>query len=335
MNDSVVSEIRELLTKNQNVGILVGNNPTTDEMGAALALYLSFKTSGQNISIASVGEPIVELSNLVGIDKVKKDFEGEGGDLVVSFPYREGEIDKISYTLEDGSLNIVVKPGEQGLSFSEEDVIFKRKGEYPQLVFIVGCPRLSDLSSVFDVHKSKDTLVVNIDNKIDNQRFGDVVLVSDDASSVSEQVVKLLLSLGFDIDLDVAQNLLSGISFATNNFQDPQTTSVAFEMAGTLMGKGAIRQRMVSKIQPQKEENSFDLSQGKMLQDLAKRQTRPQPVRNVSQLARNDTQDVSGRNDVSRASQGQVNRDQKKNIPLNNPPEDWLTPKVYKGSTNV
>jgi len=319
MNDQAASEIRELLTKNQNVGILVGKSATADEMGAALSLYLSFKTSGQGVSISSVEEPIVGLSNLVGIDRVGQNFGGEGGDLVVSFPYREGEIDKISYTLEEGSLNIVVKPGEQGLSFTQDDVIFKRKGEYPQLVFAVGSPRLSDLSSVFDIHKSKDTLVVNIDNKVENQRFGDVVLVPDEASSVSEVVAKLLLSLGFDIDLDVAQNLLYGISFATNNFQDPKTSPLAFEMAGVLMGKGALRERAMPRPQPL-EESSFDFPQGKVLQDFALRQE--QKKRDENRIR------------TSQPRQKPI-EDQRGNISTKNPPEDWLTPKVYKGSTNI
>jgi len=49
---------------------------------------------------------------------------GQGGDLIVSFPYKEGEIDKVSYTLENELLNIVVKEGPLGLNFSQKDVKF-------------------------------------------------------------------------------------------------------------------------------------------------------------------------------------------------------------------
>ena len=67
----------------------------------------------------------MEVSSLVGIDKVKKSFNGgANGDLTVTFPYKEGEIEKISYTLEEGKLNILVKAGENGLSFNEKDVEF-------------------------------------------------------------------------------------------------------------------------------------------------------------------------------------------------------------------
>ena len=79
----------------------------------------------------STKQPLVEVSNLIGIDKVKPQVESKGGDLVVSFPYLENEIDKVSYTLENSYLNIIVKPKENDLSFGEKDVIFKKSGDNP------------------------------------------------------------------------------------------------------------------------------------------------------------------------------------------------------------
>lgn len=338
MNESAISQIRDLLSGNEAVGIVVGKNPSLDALGAALALYLSLQISGKKVTIASATEPLIEHSNLVGIDKVKTNFEGQGGDLIVSFPYREGEIDKVSYTLNDGSLNIVVKPGELGLSFTEQDVVFRRKGENPQLIFTIGVPRISDLSSVFDMNTLKDTMIINIDNKVDNQGFGDAVMVSPESSSVSEQVAKLLTGLGLEIDLDVAQNLLFGISDATNNFQSPKTSPAAFEMAGILMGKGAVRQPLLR----QQEERSFppaggQESQGQVLQQFSQRQQQrnQQPKRREErprfQSPQGQASSRQGRNFTPRGE----NQNQNQPAGGQNPPEDWLIPKVYKGSTNV
>ncbi|MEX2007497.1 MAG: hypothetical protein WD992_01875 [Candidatus Levyibacteriota bacterium] len=354
MNESAISQIRDLLARSETVGIVVGKNPSLDALGAALALYLSLQASGKKANVASATEPLVEHSNLVGVDKVRSNFEGQGGDLIVSFPYREGEIDKVSYTLDDGSLNIVVKPGELGLSFTEQDVIFRRKGEYPGLIFTIGVPRISDLSSIFDMNALKDTMIVNIDIKTDNQGFGDAVMVSPESSSVSELVAKLLTSLGFEIDLDVAQNLLSGISDATDNFQSPRTAPAAFEMAGILMNKGAAR----AQFRKQQEEREFTQgNQGQVLQQLTQRQGHPstsslqqgsgqagqgqrrrdervnlQPSR--SQVGGGQRRNFPPRIDNQSQAQGQGQNPPQSRAPQN-PPEDWLTPKVYKGSTNV
>ena len=341
MNESTNSQIREMVERSETVGVVVGKNPSLDALGAALGLYLSLQTSGKRVSMVSATEPLVEHSNLVGIDKVRANFEGQGGDLVVSFPYKEGEIDKVSYTLEDGALNIVVKPGELGLSFTEQDVVFRRKGEYPQLIFTIGVPRISDLSSIFGITELKDTMIVNIDTKIDNQGFGDVIVITPESSSVSEEIARLLTSLGFEIDLDVAQNLLSGISQATDNFQSPKTTPAAFEMAGFLMSKGAVRTSLKRQQEEQREEREFaPQNQGQVLQQLTQRQGQganlPAGRQGRNENRRSFPPRRDNRNQEQRDQQAQA---QGQNQPAGktpqNPPEDWLTPKVYKGSTNV
>lgn len=244
MDNTIIQRIKESITKNQQIGIVVGKNANLDDMAAALSIYLVLKTSEKNVTIACPTDPLVEVSSLVGIDKVKKSLDGDGGDLIVSFPYRDREIEKVSYTLEEGYLNIVVKAGTDGLSFTEKEVKYKRGGSLPTLLFVIGTPRLSDLGTLFNPDALKNTTVINIDNKVENQGFGDIVVVLPRSSSVSEEVTTILTALEFPLDIDLAQNLLSGINYATDNFQDQKTTVTAFEMAAFLMKKGAVRSKV-------------------------------------------------------------------------------------------
>jgi hypothetical protein len=214
---------------------------------------------------------------------------------VVSFPDR-GDIEKISYTREDGFINIIVKAGKQGLSFDETDIEYKRSGAGPTVIFIVGTPKLSELVSVFDAEKLKDTTVINIDNKEHNQGFGDIVLVSKDHSSVSESVASLISSLGLKLDIDSASNLMSGITYATENFQHPRTSPLAFETVAMLMKKGAKRTMQA----PRK---AFDA-----IEDRDPFFTTPLPKKT------------------------EVKTEKKRD---DNPPDDWLAPKIYKGSTTI
>jgi hypothetical protein len=297
MDSAVLQKIREILAKNDNIGIAVGKNPSIDHMAAALSLYLLLKGTRKKVSIASPTQPIVELTNLIGIDKVKPRLESQEGDLVVSFPYVEGEIEKVSYTLENGSLNIIVKAAKQGLTFDEKDVIYtKGGGGALSTLFIIGAPLMSDLGSLIQQDKMTNTKIVNIDNKKENQKFGDIVFVSTEYSSVSEQVSDLVLSLGFRPDKDVAQNLLSGITHATRNFQDPSTGPLAFEIASLLMRNGARRLSA-----PRRQEPPIPS---------------PMPQRPAPQ------QRLDQKEDNSKKSHDQ------------NTPNDWLAPKVYKGSSN-
>lgn len=323
MDNFTFQRLNETLSKAQNVAIAVGQNPSVDDMAGALSLFLAFKQNGKNVSIASASQPLVEHSNLVGIDKVKSQFGGGNGDLVVSFPYKEGEIEKVSYTIDQGFLNIVVKAGQQGLNFKEQDVRFTRGGSAPELLFIVGTPRLSDLGALFNPDALKNTTIVNVDNKADNQGFGDMVFVSPQASSVSEVAASILFAMNTDLDVDTAQNLLYGISQATNDFQNPNTSPVAFEMVGKLMQKGA--RRMPTQSQAPQQQNEERVSSFMPEQSLAgsgrsnfqkQAQPEPQPQPRVQRPA-----PAQNQNGTQTAGQ--------------KPPADWLTPKVYKGSSNV
>jgi len=115
-------------------------------------------------------------------------------------------------------------------------------------------------------------------------------------SSISEQVANLILSLNLKLDIDIAQNLMHGISFATNNFQDVKTSALAFEMVSVLMKNGAIRVG-VNKLQSESVVNTERFF--------------PQPTKPIRKI-----------------------EDVEKELENENPPEDWLAPKIYKGSTN-
>ena len=307
MDSLTFSKIKEAIDRYNNIAVAVSNNPSVDQMASALALSLSLQNLGKNVTVASPTTPLVEVSNLVGIDTVRTSIGGETGDLIVSFPYREGEIEKVSYTRNANYLNIVVKAGELGLNFDEKDVKFTRGGTAPELLFVIGSPRVSDLGPLFDVANLKDTVVVNIDNSAENQGFGDILMVSGRLSSLSETIANLLLGLNYKIDLDVAQNLMAGIADATNNFQSPNTSALAFEMAGILMRNGAVRPgAQMVQIPPRRDDFIKAQEQLVKTQEIEKKEGPKIQQNNIRQA--DDT--------------------------LNNPPEDWLEPKIYKGSTN-
>lgn len=324
--DQTLSKINEYLQSKKSIAVVTPKDPNVDQMAAALSLYLSLSLAGKQVTIATPSDPLVELSHLFGIDKVKTSLGGASGDLVVSFPYKEGEIDKVSYTLEDGFLNIVVKAGELGFSFDQKDVKYVRPQAAPELLFIIGASKLSDLGRLFDPAALKDTAVVNIDNNSQNQGFGDIVMVSTRLSSVSEQVANMILNLNLTMDLDIAQNLFEGITYGTQNFQSPNTSALALEMAGVLMRHGAKRES-VAREMATTAFNRNDFVKDQNLQGLYGEKSPQVQNQNVQSSPIRQAQGEPAQN-----AQNQNNQTQQPD--LNNPPEDWLTPKVYKGSTN-
>lgn len=329
MDNTTLQKIKDAISKSNNIGIVVGQNPTVDQMGAALGLNLLLSQANKKAVVAAPTEPIVEISSLVGINKVQTSLGGDAGDLVVSFPYVEGEIEKVSYTLENELLNIIVKAGENGLSFDEKDVKYVRGSGNIDLLFVVGTARLSDLGELVSGDKLNNAKIVNIDNKKENQGFGDIVLVSPEASSVSEIMGDLVLSLGFHIDTDAAQNMLSGIIDATDNLQNPSTSALALEIASLMMKSGASRGRSASVTSAF---SPFSRTQAPLQQDKQQVEERfpERPQRFQEEDLTSEKASPSQRIQRIQEDLKQVKEEEKDEAPI-----DWLSPKVYKGSSNV
>ncbi len=332
MDKTTLQRLKEAIAQSNSIGITVGQNPSIDEMGAALSLYLLLRNANKRVSIASPTDPIVEISSLVGIDRVQRNFGGDAGDLVVSFPYKEGEIEKVSYTLENNFLNIIVKSSEQGLSFGERDVRYARGSGSIDLLLVVGATSLDQIGDVVDSQKLANISIINIDNDPNNQGYGDIVLVTPEASSVSEHVGDIALTLGFTIDQDSAQNLLSGIMNATNNFQDPRTSSLAFEISALLMKHGA--QRMG--VQPTSRYQSLNnqpAPRNNLSQPMSSiRQQFDQPQQQEESIRQPQSVQQPMRSSTISEQSDQVEQPEDHN---EKPPLDWLAPKVYKGSSEV
>lgn len=329
MDNSLVQKVKDAIGKSNNIGIVVGQDPTLDQMAAALSLNILLSQVNKKSVVASPSEPIVQVSSLVGINKVQTSLGGDAGDLVVSFPYVEGEIEKVSYTLENDLLNIIVKAGEKGLSFDERDVKYTRGSGKVDLLFVVGTARMSDLGDLVSGEKIGDAKIVNIDNQKENQGFGDIVFVDPQASSVSEIVGDLVLNLGFHIDRDAAQNLLDGVMEATTNFQDPRTTALALEIASLMMKSGATRGRSASAT------SAFS----PMSRTQAPQQPDRQPIEEKfpekPQRMQFQEENASGDQTSQRIQRLQEDLHQAKQEDKDEAPIDWLSPKVYKGSSNV
>lgn len=258
MKTSLISSEKDALLTSLSagtIGIVIGERQNIDTVGSALALYLSLKSSGKEVQIVSKRDITVELSNLFGAGKIEKGFAGKIDLLTVSVPYR-GEIEKVSYNIENDRVNVNLFSEENGITFSDSEVQFIRKGSTPEVIFVIGVASPLELEGLVDT-AAGGVKIVNIDNSRQNTLFGDILLTDPLFSSISEVVTEMIAELGLILDVDIAQNLLDGITFATRNFTNPQTSAYAFEAAGFLLMNGAQRKNLG---QPQQNRN-FDLPQ--------------------------------------------------------------------------
>ncbi len=278
MNPTIAQEIgllREFLDQQNDLGIVIGSHQNLDTYAAALSLYLTLTQAGKRAQIISKKVPTVEVSNLVAIDKVRENFtSGNNSKLVISLPYIKGEVEKVLFTEHPDPQNptninfhLTAVPGKSITPFDLKDVRLIWDGGAPQAIIAVGVGNVDEIAQIVDPNAVK---IVNIDNFSGNTRFGDVVLVDESFSSLSEIIGKIIKDLSLPADLDAAQNILDGVLYATRNFTKPNTSPLAFEAASAAMYLGAQRKGEVAQPQqpqPQQQPRQPQQNRGQRVAD--------------------------------------------------------------------
>lgn len=291
------SQIQSTLAPAQSIFVALPRNANFDKVAAALGLYLSLVKINKAVSIASPTEITVKFSPLVGVNKIKNRFEGAKNNLIVSFDYVEEAIEKVSYNIENGKFNLVIKPKPGRPPLDSKRVQYSYSGGQADLIFTIGADSLEDLGDLFKDNKEafKKSKIINIDSNPRNQQYGQINLVDPAVASISEQVVELIGQLRLPTDGDISSNLLFGIERATNRFTSIKIGPATFEAAAFCLKMGARRQAK----RPLERKPSQPLRP--MPTKVSAQKTPPEPEK----------------------------EEKEKHSP------DWLEPKIYKGNTRI
>lgn len=333
--------LNRILSENSEIGIILPERHTVDVVAAGLALLLSLNASGKNVQIVSKGIPLVEYSNLFGIDKLKKVFDGKVRKLTISVPYVEGEIEKVSYDKDEEKRRLLVNfiAEENGITFSESEVEYIKKGTVPSVVICLGIINPNQLDGIVDVKLGATKFIV-INNNPEKDMHGEVSYQEGIFSSISEIIGKIIALHGFVIDQDIAQNLLDGIISSTNNFTHDRTSSTAFEVTGVMMRSGAKRRRDIGRQNMQKSaglENlvKFD-NRNDTRNDARSDNRRDESNRDKQKESVFTHQPAQPFEDVEeappQAAAADVQPVEQKEEKKEKIPSDWFVPKIYKGN---
>ncbi len=241
--DRELEQIRELITKNDSGVIVLPSKATPDAIAAGTSLYLALTKLGKNVAIAATPIP---TSDMAAVDKIQTKLATGGDNLVVSFPYVEGGIDKVDYNIQQEKFNLVIMPRAGHPKLQPKDVEFAYSGGKIDFIITVDTPNLNSLGEIYQKNQSmfQSKNVINIDRHLINNNYGIINLVVKNASSTSEIVFKFLQSLKAELDRDIATNLYNGIVAATNNFSSYSVNADTFEAVAGLMRAGAIKKPM-------------------------------------------------------------------------------------------
>ena len=119
------------------------------------------------------------------------------------------------------------------------------------LIFVLGAKSLEDLGGLYEQNTDLffETPKINIDNRAENEYFGQINLVDITVTSAAEILAELLQKYEEQLmDQDIATCLLLGIISSTRSFQHVQTTPKAFLKASELVALGARQQEIIKNI---------------------------------------------------------------------------------------
>lgn len=239
------------ISPSQVPAVVLPTNPSADAVSAALVLYFGLGKQGKQALVAC---PTPINFNIPGTEHVKSNLSSGGRNLVISFPYTDGSVDKVDYRIENNTFNLIVIPREGYEKITPEQINYSYQGGQPDTFITVGAGNLQSLGKLYQDNKQiLDTLpLVIVNRQKPAVSFGSSEFTRNNAF-LTELAIELLESLEIQIDQNIATVAFAGISASTNNFTSENTSAEVFELAGKLLRMGAQKRPTTEqkRIQPQ------------------------------------------------------------------------------------
>jgi len=341
--DAQLSEVVQKLPSVQNILIVLSSSPSADDLASGLALLLSLQQAGKKASIATEGVIRVEHTHLFGVGQIQNRIpQANGGNFTITLSGvvtkdASGQeavpaLEKLRWEPQGSDLKLIFQtvPGQK---FEPTQVTPSYEGGNFDLIFTLGVTSLDLLGNLYSVNQQlfSSNYVINIDNKPGNTNFGRSNVLDPIATSISEMMVQILPSLQLPMDQDSATNLLSGIFEATNNLQGTNLTADTYQAVAQCLRAGGQKPGnqppVINPLETTAFQQIFNITPPAQVITEPSVAPQPQPVAQpfIQPVPQVPTQPVE-QSSPEEAPDGET-------ATSSNPEADWLTPKIYKGSS--
>lgn len=310
------TNLASLVESATSILILLPIKPYFDQVAAGLSLYLSLKdlpageAGKKEVAISASSPMMVGFNRIIGINKIVTEVGNKN--LTIKFAgYDAGNIEKVSYDIENGEFRLTVVPKIGFNSPTKEQLDLSYAGVASDLVILIGGAN----DTHFPLLASEDVIgakIVHIGTRV-MASSKEVMSFAKPGSSTSELIANLIRENGFSIDADTATNLVMGIEEGSNNFGNSEVTPETFETFAHLLRSGGVRS-LKTKLSP----TSFPAGSIPTQPFSAALQPK-QDARQVMQQIETVSPDTEGTPEIEQDI---------------NAPDDWLQPKVYKGASS-
>jgi len=244
-----IQQAYELLTKTENVLVVLPEHPSTDAIASGLGIYLMLQKLEKKSKVVASQFELPPSHQFLPKSKEIYSTLTQLRKFIVSVDIANTPVEELSYDIAHDKLHIFISP-KKGF-FTERDVTTSA-GEYTyDLIITLDAPSLSSLGGVFEENADffYQTPLINIDHHAGNEQFGQINIVDIVATSVSEIVFELLKEFGHNIlDEHIATNLLTGIISKTKSFRSLSATPKSLNIASHLIAQGARREEIINNL---------------------------------------------------------------------------------------
>jgi hypothetical protein len=247
MQNPQADQVVKILKDSNNVLVTVKNNPSVDELTAAIGLTLILNHMNKHaITVFSgrVPSTLEFLQPEMAIDSTTDSLR----DFIIALD--KSKADKLRYKVEDNVVRIFITPYKS--SISERDLEFSQGDFNVDAVVALGVVTKEDFDQAVTAHGRilHDAVVVALTKHDVVSQIGAINWQETKASSVSEMIASIAPQLGENvIDGQIATSLMTGIVAETDRFRNENTTPQVLSISSMLMASGANQQLIAEKLE--------------------------------------------------------------------------------------
>ncbi len=238
------------LKESTNVLITVSNNPSVDQLAAAIGFTLAVNKLNKHATAVFSGEVPSAIEFLDPEKTIRKNTDSLR-DFIISLD--RDKADKLRYKVEDKVVRIFISPYRTAIK--QEDLHFDQGDFNVDLVVALGVKEQKDLDEAITAHGRilHDATVATV-NTSENGTVGTIHWQDTNASSLSEMLSSLTADLKEDLlDNQIATALLTGIVAETDRFSNDKTRPSTMAVSSKLMAAGANQQLVSAKLKEAEE----------------------------------------------------------------------------------
>ena len=256
MDQNPKQQAVEKLKGASTVLITTSNNPSIDQLTAALGLGQMLKKLGKSVT-TTITATIPKKISFLEADKQFIDNLDSLRDFIISLDKKLA--DKLRYKVEGSEVRIFITPYHSRIT--KDDVRFGQGDFNVDAVVAIGVNTQNDIDPVVKSNSRvlSEAPVISISIGDSPSSIGAIKWHDQQASSLSELMVSTSEAFqGNLLDEDISNTLLTGIIAATNHFTNANTSPKVMTMSAQLMAAGADQQKIMKELKTEESQNIIE-----------------------------------------------------------------------------